>query len=54
MKLKDLKVGDKFTYSKLAGIFEKKSHEYNGYCLIGLAGRADTLASSCDNDVEVE
>jgi hypothetical protein len=54
MKLKDLKIGDKFTYDGLAGVFEKKSHEHNGYCLIGLVGKADTLASSCENEVEVE
>jgi len=53
MKLKDLKIGDKFTFDKLAGVFEKKSHEHNGFCLIGLVGQADTLASSCEREVEV-
>ena len=52
MKIKDLKVGECFTYDKLEGTFKKKIHDFSGYCIVGdVTIPGDVFAIEWDTDV---
>ena len=56
MKLKDLKKGDKFMFTKndiLTEIYEVKGKAKGGYVLVGLPGAYDVFASAGEKEVIV-
>ena len=56
MKLKELKKGDKFMFTKndaITEIYEVKGKVKDGYVLVGLPGVYDVFASDGENEVVV-
>lgn len=54
MKLKDLKIGEKFLFANdtiLTDVYVKKGKLNNEYCLVGLPGVYDVFAAPLDTEV---